>query len=100
MFKNFLESDIEKINPEFVRRAEAEGKVRGGKIGAGYLIQKLGLMGYSVGGAKISEKHANFVVNYNNAEAKDVAEIMEDVRREAKKNYTIELENEIQYLGF
>lgn len=100
VFKNLLVSDIEKINPEFVRRAEAEGKVRGGKIGAGYLIQKLGLMGYTIGGAKISEKHANFVVNSNNAEAKDVAEIMEHVRAEAKKNYYIKLENEVQYLGF
>lgn len=100
VFKNLLVSDIEKINPEFVRTAEVEGKVRGGKIGAGYLIQKLGLMGYAVGGAKISEKHANFVVNSNNAQAKDVAEIMEHVRAEAKKNYNIELENEVQYLGF
>lgn len=100
VFKNLLVSDIEKINSEFVRRAEAEGKVRGGKIGAGYLIQKLGLMGYTIGGAKISEKHANFVVNSNNAEAKDVAEIMEHVRAEARKNYYIELENEVQYLGF
>ena len=100
VFKNLLVSDIEKINPEFVRTAEAEGKVRGGKIGAGYLIQKLGLMGYAVGGAKISEKHANFVVNSNNAEAKDVAEIMEHVRAEVKKNYNIELENEVQFLGF
>ena len=83
-----------------MRTAEAEGKVRGGKIGAGYLIQKLGLMGYAVGGAKISEKHANFVVNSNNDEAKDVAEIMEHVRAEARKNYYIELENEVQYLGF
>lgn len=100
VFKNLLVQDIEKVNPSVVAMAEAEGKVRGGKIGAGYLIQKLGLKGYSVGGAKISEKHANFVVNYNQAQAQDVVAIMDYVKAKVKENYGIELENEVQYLGF
>jgi UDP-N-acetylmuramate dehydrogenase len=100
VFKNLLVSDIEKINPNVIEMASSEGKVRGGKIGAGYLIQKLGLMGYQIGGAKISEIHANFVVNSNHAQAKDVADIMEYVREQIKKNYNIDLENEVQYLGF
>ncbi len=100
VFKNLLVSEIEKSSPAVIEMASQEGRIKGGKIGVGYLIQKLGLMGYSVGGAKISEIHANFVVNNNQAQAKDVAEIMEYVRAQIKKNYNIELENEIQYLGF
>lgn len=100
VFKNLIVSDIEKISPEVIEMARSEGKVKGEKIGAGYVIQKLDLMGYCVGGAKISEIHANFVVNNNQAQAKDVAEIMEYVRAQVKKNYNIELENEVQYLGF
>jgi UDP-N-acetylmuramate dehydrogenase len=100
VFKNLLVNEIEKSSPAVIKMASQEGRIKGGKIGVGYLIQKLGLMGYSVGGAKISEIHANFVVNNNQAQAKDVAEIMEYVRAQIKKNYNIELENEIQYLGF
>jgi len=100
VFKSLLVTDVEKVNPELIQIANTEGKIRGGKIGAGYLIQKVDLMGYRVGGAKISEIHANFIVNNKQAEAKDVAQIMEYVRAEVKKKYNIELENEIQYLGF
>lgn len=100
VFKNLLVCDVKQVNPSVVAMAEADGKVRGGKIGAGYLIQKLGLKGYCVGGAKISEKHANFVVNYNMATAQDIVDIMDYVRVKVEDNYGIKLENEIQYLGF
>lgn len=100
VFKNFIASDLEKTNPEVVAMAAAEGKVRGGKIGAGYLIQKLGLMGLQSGGARISEKHANFVINADHAKAADVAEIMKITKEKVRKEYGVELEEEVQYLGF
>ncbi len=100
VFKNLLVTDVQKINPDVVAMAEADGKVRGGKIGAGYLIQKLGLRGYQVGGAMISDKHANFVPNTGTAKASDVIEIMSYVRQKVKEAYGIEIEDEVQLIGF
>ncbi len=100
VFKNFLAAELEKVNPELVKMATSEGKVRGGKIGAGYLVQKLGLMGLTEGGARISEKHANFVINADGAKAADVAAIMAVVKEKVKAEYGVEMEEEVQFLGF
>lgn len=99
IFKNLLVKDVEKVNPEVVKIAEADNKIRGGKIGAGYLIQKLGLTGYQVGGAEISAKHANFVVNKGEAKAQDVLKIMKYVQEKIKDIYQIQLEAEVQVVG-
>ena len=100
IFKNLFAKDIEAINPELVQSAEQDNKVRGGKIGAGYLIQKLGLMGRSRGGAEVSTKHANFIVNKNKASAEDVVVLAEEIKLVVKEKFNILLEEEVQYLGF
>lgn len=100
VFKNFLAAELEKANPELVAMAAAEGKVRGGKIGAGYLIEKLQMKGYAQGGARISEKHANFVINADGAKAADVAAIMSEVKERVRQEFGVEMEEEVQYLGF
>lgn len=61
---------------------------------AGKLIEDLGLKGKNVGGAYISEKHANFIVNKNNASSKDIVDLINMVKEEAKKKYNIELKCE------
>lgn len=100
IFKNFFAADLEKVNSELVRQAEAEGKVRGGKIGAGYLVQKLALKGYGVGGAQISDKHANFIVNMNKATAADVMAVMKHIKEKVKTELKVDMEEEVQLLGF
>lgn len=100
VFKNFLAAELKEMNPALVQRAEEEGKIRGGKVGAGYLVEKLGMMGYRVGDAMISDKHANFVINVDQAKAVDVAAVMAEVRRRAREAYGVEMEDEVQYLGF
>lgn len=100
VFKNLLVSEIEASNPEVVAMAEADHKIRGGKIGAGYLIEKLGLMGYRIGKAEISPQHANFVVNLGQAQAQEVREIMKHVQKQVSTHYHIDLEPEIQLVGF
>ncbi len=66
---------------------------------AGALIQEAGLMGYSVGGAQVSEKHAGFVVNKGNATAEDVLTLISDVQRIVKEKTGVELEPEVKRLG-
>jgi len=62
---------------------------------AGALIDKLGLKGTKIGGAMISEKHANFIINEGDATAKDVRKIISLVKKRVKETYGINLKTEI-----
>ena len=61
---------------------------------ASRLIDDTGLRGLSVGGAKISEKHAGFIINFNHATPEDIRELMRQVRQKVKEKHGIELELE------
>ncbi len=67
---------------------------------AGLLIQQCGLKGKQIGGAKISQKHANFIVNTGQAKARDVRALIALIKRKVKDRFNIELEEEIKYIGF
>jgi len=67
---------------------------------AGYLIDKCGLKGKQIGKVKISEKHANFILNIGNGTAKDVKKLINLVKNKVKNKFKIILEEEIQFLGF
>jgi UDP-N-acetylmuramate dehydrogenase len=56
------------------------------------------LKGVEIGGAKFSEKHPNFIVNFNNAKAKDVLALIKLAKKEIKEKYNIELEEEIMII--
>ena len=66
---------------------------------AGKLIQDADLRGYSVGGAQVSEKHCGFVVNKGNATAKDVLQLIEDVKKIVYDKFQVELEPEVKMIG-
>ena len=66
---------------------------------AGQLIQEAGLMGYRVGGAMVSKKHAGFVINYDNATAADVRQLMQDVHDAVLRNDAVKLEPEVRFIG-
>ena len=63
------------------------------------LIDECGLKGYSVGGAKVSEKHAGFVINTGNATYKDVLELISIIKDEVLKKFGKEIELEIETIG-
>jgi UDP-N-acetylmuramate dehydrogenase len=66
---------------------------------AGYLIEQTGLKGMTVGGAQISTKHANFIVNKDNATARDVLALIGIIREKVKESFNINLELEIEIIG-
>ncbi|WP_027408224.1 UDP-N-acetylmuramate dehydrogenase [Anoxybacteroides tepidamans] len=66
---------------------------------AGKLIEQAGLKGYTIGGAKISEQHANFIVNIGNAKAQDVLALISYVKTEIQRLYGIELATEVEIIG-
>ncbi len=66
---------------------------------AAKLIEECGLKGYTVGGAQISKKHANFIINLGNATSKDIEEIIEFTKKEVLRLKNISLQTEIQFIG-
>lgn len=67
---------------------------------AAQLIEECGLKGFSVGGAQVSEKHANFVVNTGQASAADVTRVIVHVMNQVRGRHGIELRPEVKFLGF
>jgi UDP-N-acetylenolpyruvoylglucosamine reductase len=68
-------------------------------VPAGKLIDELGLKGASVGGARVSLEHGNFIVNEGNATARDVLELIELLRARVRAERGIELETEVEIVG-
>jgi UDP-N-acetylmuramate dehydrogenase len=66
---------------------------------AGRLIEACGLKGLQIGMAQISATHANFIINKGGATADDVKKLIDKARSEVQKQFDIELQEEIRYLG-
>lgn len=69
-----------------------------GVIPSSYLIEKCGLKGTKVGGAKVSEKHAGFIVNTGKAKAEDVLKLIKIIKQKVKRKFGVVLEEEIQII--
>ena len=66
---------------------------------AGQIIDALGLKGTRIGGAQISEKHGNFIVNTGNATAKDILALIDTVQKRVWEERGIRLEPEVRIIG-
>ena len=62
---------------------------------AGRMIDELGLKGYSVGDARVSDRHANFFINAGQASATDMLSLIANVRERVRAAYGVNLENEV-----
>ena len=91
VFKN------QRISEEY---SELKNFSKYGMIPMGLLIEECGLAGKKIGGAMISEKHCNFIINIGNAKAKDVAELINLIKKTIKNKFGIQIQEEIEYVGF
>ena len=66
---------------------------------SGRLIEASGLKGFRVGGAEISPKHANFIINTGTATAKDVETLMAHIQTEVLRQHGIQLQAEVHIVG-
>lgn len=100
--------NIERVTDEFVRqrrmvqpRESSAGCVfkNPSQCPAGKLVEELGLKNLSIGRARVSELHGNFIVNDGGATAADVLALIEKIKAVARKERGIELELEVQVVG-
>jgi UDP-N-acetylmuramate dehydrogenase len=66
-----------------------------GKIPAGWINEQNGLKGFAVGGAKVSDEHGNFLINYNKATQADVLQVVEEVQKRVYDTFKAQLEVEV-----
>ncbi len=66
---------------------------------AGDLVEKAGLRGYQIGGAKISEMHGNFIVNAGSASAQDVLNLIAFVKKTIKEKFGVDMHTEVEIIG-
>ena len=96
VFKNV---DFKKVSPKFQKIFLDKVKQDPFPIvPAAWFIIGVGLAGKKIGGAQISKKHSNYIVNLGGAKAKDVLALIELTKKKVKKVYNLDLEVEVQYL--
>lgn len=94
IFKNCeVKISDKKILKEF---PEIENFNKKNIIPVSYLIEKANLKGRKVGGAKVSNKHANFIINAKNAKREDVLRLIGIIKKEIYKKFKIRIEEEVQ----
>ena len=94
-FRNPHKNDYDEIFKKYDLKVNEDGYVP-----AGYLIEHAGLKGTRIGGAMISDKHANFIINKDNASSDDVINLINLVKEEIKKKYEINLVLEQEIIDF
>lgn len=88
----------EQLKEEFEK--EKGVAARGNKLPAGWVIEQAGLRGKKIGGAAISEKHANYVINAEDARAEEVIMLVSYIKQQVRDQFGIQLQEEVNYLGF
>lgn len=100
VFKNIDFKTLDENNIPLAEKAKEEGIVKNDMVGAGWLIDMLDLKGKTIGGAKVSLEHANFIVNTGKATAEDVVALISYIKQQVRDRFKIQLQEEVQYLGF
>jgi UDP-N-acetylmuramate dehydrogenase len=98
LFKNFDyqdDSELKKLKTRVDVPAEFLARKR---IPAGWLIDQADLKGASIGAARVSEKHANFLVNTGGATASDIVQLMSRIKTRIRDEFGIQLQEEVQLL--
>jgi UDP-N-acetylmuramate dehydrogenase len=104
--KNDIQKDMDYVFDERKKRHPMDfpsaGSVFKGVDGepAWKFIEKAGLKGLSIGGAMVSDKHANFIINTGRARAEDVKSLIERIKKEVFEKMGVTLEEEVELWGF
>lgn len=97
-FKNY---EIQDGDLENLKKIEVpQSMIDTGFVSAGWLIDQADLKGTNIDGARISEDHANFIINDGTATADAIVQLISLVKTKVRDQFGIQLEEEIHYIGF
>ena len=99
--ENFIEAQRGRKKSQPLNKRSAGSLFKNPKnSSAGKLLDDAGLKGFSIGDAKISEKHANFFINDGNASSSDMLMLIKKAHQEVKDRFNVNLSLEVKLLGF
>lgn len=99
IFKNIELNNVDIKNLE-KRGLDLALFVKNQKIPAAYLIEKAGLKGHIIGGVKVSEKHANYIVNFEQkGTAEQVIMLISFIKQQVRDKYGVQLQEEVQFVA-
>lgn len=88
VFKNIFAKEV-------LKKYQKGAIIKDGKISAGWFIDQCGLKGKKIEGAMITETHANVIINFNNASAKNILDLIELCKKKVEQKFKIKLKEEI-----
>lgn len=100
VFKNFDFEDESEL--DILRRSVEvpEAMLKHKRLSAGWLVEQVGMKGHKIGNVQVSEKHGNFFENHGDARAQDILALISYVKMKVRDELGIELQEEVQLLGF
>ena len=99
--ENFIEAQSGRKKSQPLNKRSAGSLFKNPKNNsAGKLLDEAGLKGFSIGDAKISEKHANFFINDGNASSRDMLMLIKKAHKEVKDKFNVNLSLEVKLMGF
>jgi UDP-N-acetylmuramate dehydrogenase len=96
IFKNLLVAEL----PEAVRGQVPERVIREGKVASAYFLEQVGAKGCRNGGIMVADYHANLIYNTGQGTARELCQIIGDLKSRVRERFGLELEEEVQYVGF
>lgn len=96
IFKNLLLAEL----PSSVVSQVPPKKIREGKVPAAYFLEQVGAKGMIRGGIRVADYHSNLIYNTGGGTARELRELIADLKSRVRLQFGLELEEEIQYAGF
>ncbi len=96
IFKNLILAEL----PVEVRRQIPERVIREGKAPSAYFLEQVGAKGMQSGDIHVADYHANLIYNAGQGTARELCEIIGELKSRVRERFGLELEEEVQYVGF
>ena len=96
IFKNLILAEL----PEQVRRQIPERVIREGKAPSAYFLEQVGAKGMRSGDIQVADYHANLIYNSGQGTAQQLCEVIGELKSRVRDRFGLELEEEVQYIGF
>ncbi len=96
IFKNLIFSEL----PERVQAMVPPDVVKGGKVPSAWFLDVTGVKGMRSGGIQVADYHANLIFNAGGGTARELRQVIGELKRRVRERFGIDLEEEVQYIGF
>ena len=96
IFKNLMFAEL----PEAAQRVVPPEVVRDGKVPSAYFLEMVGAKGMKNGDIHVADYHANLIYNAGHGTARQVCEVIDDLKARVRARFGFDVEEEVQYVGF